>query len=258
MEKELLRAFEKSENSIELINDTIDIVKEQKKLDKSIKLVIPEEKEMGKIPHNAFAMYDFVTDEVNVFMNNLNAVSSSLINEFIELGLKNELDNAYKLYIMHLILHELEHAYQKQLSMSMENDDPYVIISKDFFDKEKNNISYDFYVRYHSLFPAERAADLTSYRIIEKMLKDSKYKRLYHYYALRNILISLKDYNGNLSPLLQYAFKTGKFALIDELNPYLKEMKDLEDRLFYGFDISDKDYRLKDKESRMHLAKLIR
>ena len=30
MEKKLLRAFEKSENSIELINDTIDIVKEQK------------------------------------------------------------------------------------------------------------------------------------------------------------------------------------------------------------------------------------
>ena len=62
MEKELLRTFEKSENSIELINDTIDIVKEQKKLDKSIKLVIPEEKEMGKIPHNAFALYVFVID----------------------------------------------------------------------------------------------------------------------------------------------------------------------------------------------------
>lgn len=258
MEKELLKTFETSKSNIEFINDTVDIVKEQRNLSKNIRLATPTVKEIVGIPNNAFAQYNIKTDEIYVFMNNINAASNSLNRELIELGLKDELDNGKKLYIMHLILHELEHAYQKKLSMNKEIDSPYVIISKDYFKEETNNISLEFYMKNHSLFPTERAAEISSYKIIQDMLKNSEYQRLYHYYALRENLIALKEYTSDLSPLFNYILKTKNFALLNELAPYMKDLKGLEDRLFYGLNISNEEFEIKDKEARMHLSKLIR
>lgn len=131
MEKELLRVFETGKNNIDIIRDTIDIVKENKGLDKNTRLVIPNKEQIQEVSNNVLAQYDCLTDKIYVYEKNFQKINDRMIRDFITMGLEKEIDNGKKLLIMQLVIHELEHAYQKKLSLDKESNSPYVIISKD-------------------------------------------------------------------------------------------------------------------------------
>lgn len=288
MEKKLLNAFETSKQDIDLIINTIDIVKETKNLDKSITLKIAENINANELV-NTVASYNKTNKEITIYIKELERAKLIITKYFNTLEMNDELNNGIKLAIMQYILHELEHAYQHQISEDIMIQTDYAKISRTEFEYEKtiaeeatdeildvilnkeksNNANYSqfdiyniisksllelerrkaLYKQLYEITPTERMAQINSYKLIKEILKNSDYQKLYHYYYSKLIFEEIKGYNKTNFPLIKYLSEIGEISLLEQLSFVNESMETIDLEKRLFYGLLLKEEERKEKEA---------
>ena len=221
--------------SIEKIEKILELLVSQKELENYIYNMSVCDTNL-----DVLGSYSYDLKSITLFKNRIN----SMIN-FIDNMVVNLSDFEVMLYknlrILQSLLHEVEHAYQYKISFVQNSLEAFILRLSYMVDNRYDGKLYE-------LCPEERLAEIKSYYEIEEYLrylddnigdinniiKNKRWEKLFMGYHVRDTKIN--------TPIIEFLNIGGRSDLIEVLD--FKLDMPLEERLKYGFPISDLEYRI--------------
>lgn len=197
-------------------------------------------------PTNIYPALYIIKDNIIVFNDKKIIDSAYKLYDLIYNVYKID-ENSFKyilnFYYLYLIYHELEHAKQKMIYETSDNE----LFSYLYEIRERLHLKKDFYDQYHDLFPMERQAinsgNMKAYQLIchsnitikERHVLYLLYliRRAYNYHYKKNVKV--------ISPINQlFELAKGDINILNNL--IMNSNLSIDDKIDYGLDIDYPDY----------------